>query len=312
MTAAITIPNDYLRSLHASIKNQGGAFKSAKQRGFLISRLAEYALNTRTLGEMTDDGFVADRREYTVADDAGRRWAFTCHKTEAALDPCLTRRKLVNAVVREIPVGTEPVRCDCGRPGHGPTKVVPGDCYASEPVVLGPVLDEAVRAELKAILRWGPSEFVFTAPSPDAILALIEYAKMSGGGLAITRSRKTTSAWGADDLGHITRVQIAAKGLLCEVSDHAGESVVSMTAADAEYISQMLTVGHLRNGCWFKRKAMAEKRLRSATIVNKAKMDDATAALAQRMVCLMNAEMKRLGRPVSFGEYCEIMTAEAA
>ena len=127
----------------------------------------------------------------------------------------------------------------------------------------------------------------------------------------VDRSRKVDAAWDAASLRHITQVQIAAKGLLCEVGDNAGTSPTSMSPEDANYISEMLTEGHIRNAHWFKRKSMSEKAIRRATVVNGAKMDEATHALALRMVALMNAEVARLGRPVGFGEYVEIMTEAA-
>ena len=286
-TTATPIANEIIKSLHLCVKRFQGQFKSNKQRSFLVNSLNEAALAIRTLAEQNADGdWVPYAREYTVVDDREVTWAFTCYRQTG--QGAITRRK----VAFELPTATEdePVVDD-------------------EPVVVGPVIDPEIRAELAEILKWGPSEYVFTAPSAGAIEVLAEIAKLDPEELSLSRTRRTDDNWEANDLNHITQVQIAAKGLLCEIGDNAGTSPVSMSVADAQYISQMITEGHIRNAHWFKRATMVEKRIRRATVVNKAKMDPATAALAQRMVDLMNASAARLGRPVTFEEYVEIMTA---
>ncbi len=168
-------------------------------------------------------------------------------------------------------------------------------------------LTEGEKEQMRAVLQWGPSEVDWVIPAPVAEL-IAERANLDADECAMVRASED-GRWGADDLNWITRIQIAAKGLLAEIGDNAGQSPVAMSAADAAYVSQMITEGHIRNAHWFQRKTMSEKALRRATIVNKAKLDEATAALAQRMVDLMNAAAARLGRPVTFAEYTAQMAA---
>ena len=274
MPTPLTLPNQFLRSLHGLVKKNEGGFKSMKQRKFLLARLAEYSV-------AVDTDEVARVRWYTVVDAKGIYWGFKAHGRNEL--PHLERNRF----------GARPAFLDA----------------PAVEAVVGPVLSDAIRAELAELLKWGPSEFVFTAPSAAAIAALSELAKLDADELALGRSRKTDAPWDAIALNHITQVQIAAKGLLCEVGDNAGTCPVAMSAADAEYVSQLLTEGHIRNAHWFKRADMAEKRIRKACIVNKAKMCAATAALAQRMVDLMNASVAQLGRPVDYAEYVALMAA---
>ncbi len=273
-TKTARIPSNIVGSLHRMCNRYKGGFKSMKQRKFLVSMLAKYALHIET-------DLENKHRTYTVRQQNGQFYAFRVHGRHAL--PHVQRKKVAAPVVAPAPV----------------------------PAEVGPALSAEVRAELAELLKWGPSEFIFLAPSAAAKLALVDRAKLDAAELSKDRSRATDEAWTADDLEHVTRVQIAAKGLLCEIGDNAGTSAVSMSAADAAYVSQMITEGHIRNAHWFQRKTMTEKALRKACIVNKAKMPAATQALAQRMVDLMNDEVARLGRPVSFGEYVAIMGADA-
>jgi len=275
MTDPRPLPNQFLRSLHGLVKRNDGGFKSLKQRKFLLNRLAEFAV----CPPATD--LEARVRWYTIVDIKGVFWGFKAHGRNEL--PHLERKRF----------------------GACPEHVT----APAVEVQVGPVLSDEIRTELAELLKWGPSEFVFTAPSVEAIAALTELAQLNADALAISRSRKTDTAWGADDLNHITQVQIAAKGLLCEVGDNAGTSPVAMSAADAEYVSQLLTEGHIRNACRFKITSTGFEGIRAACIVNRAKMPEATAALADRMVALMNAATEQLGRPVSFAEYTEALAA---
>ena len=312
----MTIPSDIIKSLHV-VSKANGAFKSMEQRKYLVSKLTEFALETKTLGSLSSSGefvaeareyvvkddrgiawaftlFVAEAREYVVKDDRGIAWAFTCHRTKTAVDSgALTRRRF----------GKE-----WEAPAAGDNAPSTGPAHAN-----GPIVSLALREELRELVAWGPSSLVWVAPSADAVHALETIAKMSQAALLQNFSREdSTKAWKPEELEHITRVQIAAKGLLCDIGDNAGQSAVAMTPEDAQYVSQMLTEGHIRNAHWFKRKSMSQKALRAACVVNGAKMDPGTRALAERMVALMNDEARRLGRPVGFSEYTAIMTGEEA
>jgi hypothetical protein len=171
---------------------------------------------------------------------------------------------------------------------------------------VGLTLDEGQREAMRILIGWGPSETTWEMPASVAEV-IAEGAKLEAEAVAMTRNARPT--WSAEDLTMITRIQIAAKGLLAEIGDNAGTSPMAMSAADAHYVSQMLTAGHIRNAHMFQRKSMTEPALRRACIVNLAKLDEATAALATRMVLLMNASAARLGRPVTFAEYTAQMTA---
>jgi len=164
-------------------------------------------------------------------------------------------------------------------------------------------LDEVIKANLREIIAWGPSAKAFAVRSPRCADMLGTVAGIKAGDLRKARGRKADGAWGIDDLTLITKAQIAAKGMLREIGDNAGTSPAAMTAADAAYISRYMVGGHIRNAHRFHIKASGFEGIRAACIVNGALMDDATFALASRMVDLLNDAASAEGTPISFAEY---------
>lgn len=164
-------------------------------------------------------------------------------------------------------------------------------------------LDEVIKANLREIVAWGPSAKAFAVRSPRCAAMLGTVAGIAAADLAKARGRAAGGAWGVDDLTLITRAQIAAKGMLREIGDNAGTSPTAMTAADAAYVSRFMVGGHIRNAHRFHIKASGFEGIRAACIVNGALMDDATFALASRMVALLNEAASAEGEPISFAEY---------
>lgn len=274
------IPADILASLNRCVTKYNGTPASKKQHAFFVKVLKQYAN-----GEPVQHGPNA-RTHFIAGDGNGQRFAFVTH------------RRIQNAITRYTMT-----------PGHADRQRWRQD-YNVTPA---PGFSEDAKAELRRIIGWGPSALAFSVNDASVKAGLIAHAKLGEDTVNATYTRANkAAAWDATALTDITRIQIAAKGLLCEVGDNAGTSPVAMSADDANYVSQMLVNGHIRNAHYFQMKATGYKGIRGACIVNKAKMDPATQVLAQRMVDLMNAAVQQLGRPVSFSEYTAMAGVAAA
>lgn len=106
--------------------------------------------------------------------------------------------------------------------------------------------------------------------------------------------------------GHPDRLiaQMAAKAILCDIGDNAGNSTVEMTMDDVNRMSQMLINGHIRNACRFEMKKSGKRGIRAACVVNGGNMKPHERKFAQNCVDLMNSYIARNGgNPITWEEY---------
>jgi hypothetical protein len=148
------------------------------------------------------------------------------------------------------------------------------------------------REDLQYILDWDDREsFKITRETADLI-------RTTGNIGVLVSATRPTHGWTERHLREIGQMRLVAQGLINRISDNPSNSPMT---ADPNYVSQLITKGHIRNAHYFQRGGT--RHIRRATVVNAEKLPVEDRRLAQDMVRRMNNKVAELGRPVSFNEY---------
>lgn len=154
-------------------------------------------------------------------------------------------------------------------------------------------ISEEQREGLEYVLNWDDSMDSFKISRETADLI----RRIGNTGVLVSATRPTYG-WREQHISEIRRMRLVAQGIVNRITDNP--SNVPMTA-DPNYVSQLITAGHIRNAHYFQRGGT--RHIRRATVVNARKLDPESRRVAEDMVRRMNAKVSELGRPVSFNEY---------